>query len=419
MSPAQPPAADASFAGNIVRFFLYTAIKGFGFGLFGALWIVYLQRERGLSLRQAAWLDATLFVAATLGEVPTGILADRLGRKRSLSIGAATMGLSTLGWVLAPTVAWVVAAYACLGLGFTFVSGVDDALLFESMRRAGRADAYTQVAGRAAATMTVALAAGSVASGLLASIHLTLPFFVDAGCYALLFAIVQTFREPVAESDARASWSARKFASTLKAAVALIRTRAALRYSMLYLAVVPVGAFILETLLVQPQAAAFDVPVAGIGAIVMSLQITGAIGAASSEPLARRAGETAIVWTAPVLITGGLVLLAGFRAPPALALIAVVSFVTAVQRPILFGRIQVEVPDDVRATVLSIESLVSTALAGATQVGVGALADCSGLPATYAALAVVVGVPSLLLLVGGRRHFRGSLRQPSPLAALP
>jgi MFS family permease len=70
------------FASNISRSFLYTAIKGFGFGLFAALWVIYLQRQRRLSLSQAAFIDVTFFVAAAFGEIPTGIVADTLGRKR-------------------------------------------------------------------------------------------------------------------------------------------------------------------------------------------------------------------------------------------------------------------------------------------------------------------------------------------------
>jgi len=47
------------FTPNIPRYFVYTAIKGFGFGLFAAIWVIYLQQQRGLSLTQAALIDVT------------------------------------------------------------------------------------------------------------------------------------------------------------------------------------------------------------------------------------------------------------------------------------------------------------------------------------------------------------------------
>src|SRR5258705_12013099 len=75
-------------ASNIPRYFVYTALKGFGFGLFVSVWVIYLQQRRGLTLAQAALIDTTFFVAAAFGEMPTGIVADVFGRKISMIIGA-------------------------------------------------------------------------------------------------------------------------------------------------------------------------------------------------------------------------------------------------------------------------------------------------------------------------------------------
>src|SRR5215217_943061 len=82
-----------TYESNIPRYFVYTALKGFGFGLFAAIWVIYLQQQRGLSLSQAALIDVTFFVAAALGEVPTGVVADRYGRKPSLIAGAALLSV--------------------------------------------------------------------------------------------------------------------------------------------------------------------------------------------------------------------------------------------------------------------------------------------------------------------------------------
>src|SRR5262249_58250019 len=108
---------------NIPRYFLYTALKGFGFGLFLAVWVIYLQEQRGLSLSQAALIDVTLFVAAAIAEVPTGIVADRFGSKTSMTAGAALMSLGILGWIVAPTLPLIMLAYVAMGVGITFLSG--------------------------------------------------------------------------------------------------------------------------------------------------------------------------------------------------------------------------------------------------------------------------------------------------------
>ena len=77
---------SGQFAPNIPRYFVYTALKGFGFGLIMAIWVIYLQQQRGLNLTQATIVDVAFLIAATLGEVPTGIVADTYGRKTSLGV---------------------------------------------------------------------------------------------------------------------------------------------------------------------------------------------------------------------------------------------------------------------------------------------------------------------------------------------
>jgi len=393
------------FAPNIPRYFVYTALKGFSFGLFAALWVIYLQEQRGLSLSQAALIDVTFFVAAAFGEVPTGIVADTFGRKTSLAIGTALMGTSSLAWVFAPTLPLIIVAYICLGIGFTFLSGAEDALFYESAQLAGRGGDYTRLVGRVGATMTGALALGSVASGLFASIALPLPFLIAASGYLIIFGIVLTFQEPSTnERQVVRPDSPRK---VVRQSFALMRARPTLRYAMIYLAIVPLAALILETLFVQPQAVALGMPIAGIGIVIMGLQMTNMAGAGWSDWLGKRLGERRILYTTPLVIVTSLMLLAALQVLPALFFIVMISFVTAAQRPIVLSHIQIEVLDNIRATLLSTQSLMFTIVAAIAQPTLGFIADQAGLPATYVALAGSLGILVLFLFWASRHHFPG------------
>jgi MFS-type transporter involved in bile tolerance (Atg22 family) len=90
--------------------------------------------------------------------------------------------------------------------------------------------------------------------------------------------------------------------------------------------------------------------------------------------------------------------------PPALLSIAVISFVTAVLRPLVLNRIQNEVSDDVRATVLSMQSLMFTLLLAISEPILGVIADRSGLPAAYIMLAGSLGMLTLFLFWRSRQH---------------
>src|SRR3954462_7493808 len=89
--------------------------------------------DAGLSNLEAFAANAFFTAGMVLFEVPTGIVADTVGRRASYLAGTLTLTLSTLLYVLlwqveAPFWQWAVASML-LGLGFTFFSGALEALL--------------------------------------------------------------------------------------------------------------------------------------------------------------------------------------------------------------------------------------------------------------------------------------------------
>ncbi len=392
------------FASNIPRYFVYTALKGFGFGLFVAIWVIYLQQQRGLSLSQAALIDVTFFVAAALAEVPTGIVADTLGRKTSLLIGTALMSASTIVWVIAPTLSLIMLAYICLGIGNTFLSGADDALFYESVQLTGRGANYTRLVGYGSATMTGALGLGSVASGLFASLALPLPFFIAALSLLMMFGIALTFQESSTNGKAKGQ-TRLSYKEVLRQSFVLMKARPTVRYPMIYLALVPVVALMLETLFVQPQALRWGVPIAGIGIVIMGLQMTNIAGASWSDWLGKRLGQRLLLYATPLLIIISLILLATLQIFPALFFIILISFLTAAQHPVVLSSIQAGVSDDARATLLSMQSLMGTGVAAIAQPTLSLIADQAGLPTMYVVPAASLGMLMLFFFWASRHHF--------------
>ena len=392
------------FAANIPKYFVYIALKGFGFGLFVSVWVIYLQQRRGLTLAQAALIDTTFFVAAAFGEIPTGVVADVFGRKISMIIGAALLTAGGFAWATVPTMPLIMVAYVAMGIGLTFQSGAEDALFYESLQKLGRADDYTRLAGRAGATFPGALALGSVVGGLLASVDLILPYLASTLVLLTMTAVVLTLREP--KSDVKTEAKARKtFGDIFRQSFDLMRERPALRYPVLYLALVPLASWLIESLFLQPQALALGIPLAGVGVLFMLAQVANVGGSAWSDQMKARFGETRLLYSAPVIILGCLILLAALQILPALLLIAVMGFVTSALRPILLTRIQNAVSDDVRATVISMQSLLFTLLGAVSQPTLGFIADRAGLPSAYITLAGGLGVLVFLLLWTSRRYF--------------
>ncbi len=183
--------------------------------------MIYLQQQRGLSLTQATIVDVAFWIAAVLGEVPTGIVADTFGRKASLTAGVALMSLSIFAWAVAPTMPLIMLAYVGLAVGTTFLSGAEDAFFYETVQITGRGNEYTRLVGRVGATMLGATALGSVASGLLATIDLILPFLVAGLSLLAMLGIVLIFKEP--RTEEKSGGQARKsYREVLQQSLALM-----------------------------------------------------------------------------------------------------------------------------------------------------------------------------------------------------
>lgn len=87
---------------------------------------------------------------------------------------------------------------------------------------------------------------------------------------------------------------------------------------MIYLSIVPLASVILGTLLVQPQSVALGIPAAGIGLVVMALQLTGVAGSLWSSRLRDRFGEAAVIYATPAVVVVSLLLLTAAQVAPAL-----------------------------------------------------------------------------------------------------
>ncbi|MBE3590698.1 MAG: MFS transporter [Firmicutes bacterium] len=148
------------------------------------LWLpvgaAYFTDYRGLSLAQYALIGTVGWLAMALAEVPTGAMADALGRRRSLALGAFLHGLGMLGQGLTGDFAWLVAFGVLRTLGFSFISGTDHAWLYDSLKADGEESRYTREAGRAAAVMHAAQGAASIAGAPLAVYHLAAPLVATA-----------------------------------------------------------------------------------------------------------------------------------------------------------------------------------------------------------------------------------------------
>ena len=128
--------------------------------------------DAGLSNLEAFAANAFFTAGMVLFEVPTGVIADTVGRRFSYLLGTVTLSASTLLYVLlsqveAPFWQWAVVSIM-IGLGYTFFSGAVEAWLVDALTATGFTGEMESVFGRGEIVAGGAMLVGSVAGGYIA-----------------------------------------------------------------------------------------------------------------------------------------------------------------------------------------------------------------------------------------------------------
>ena len=125
--------------------------------------------DAGLSNLEAFAANAFFTAGMVVFEVPTGIIADTVGRRASYLLGTVTLAATTVLYVLlwqveAPFWQWAVVS-TLLGLGFTFFSGAVEAWLVDALTATGFTGPMEKVFGRGQIVSGAAMLAGSWRAG--------------------------------------------------------------------------------------------------------------------------------------------------------------------------------------------------------------------------------------------------------------
>lgn len=129
--------------------------------------------DMGLSLEQFMLLNVVWAGAILLCEVPSGALADCIGRKRLLVFAAAMMVAEMAVLLVAPSDGGVWLFALCLvnrllsGVSEAAASGSDEAIAYEALPEDGREDAWDRVLGSAMRIRSVGFLIAMTLGGLL------------------------------------------------------------------------------------------------------------------------------------------------------------------------------------------------------------------------------------------------------------
>lgn len=142
---------------------IYTADLFSGLRITDAVWVALLA-ARGFSLWEIGLAESVFHVVSLLCEVPSGMAADLLGRKKTLVSGGVCMVLQSLLMAFASDLFTICFAMGLNALAMTMFSGTSTALLYDSLKQEGCEEEYIQVSANGSQISMLANAVGSMAS---------------------------------------------------------------------------------------------------------------------------------------------------------------------------------------------------------------------------------------------------------------
>ena len=383
------------FSPNTKKLSLVTFLANLYF--YNAVGTLY-QQARGLSLLQVSSIGSIIIVTIFVAEVPTGVIADRIGRKWSVVTAIALQAIGEWLYLFAGGYAAFVFIAILAGVGYAFLSGANEALIYDSLPADDRDQRMQKSMGVVGGAYQLAFFVSPLIGGLMVA-NLRLEEFrmvilLTALSVSVAFGVSLTLKEPASAFR----HSEKSPLMILRAGFSEVRRSPKLRRLLMVSMFTSTFSGLLVALY-QPFFAEQQVATFWIGAALAF----GGLLAAASQVLAYKLEA----WTSPsfamvlLTVTPGFayVLLAMARLPAVLVPAFVLTYGLAEARsPLLSSYRNRLISIDHRATVLSLMSMMTSLYLAATMLVLGRVAEYS-VPLAFAVVGVEVLVAAVVLRV--------------------
>jgi MFS family permease len=375
------------------------------------MWAVnaLLMLDAGLDIFEVFVVNAAFTAGLVLFEIPTGVVADSTGRRRSFLLSVLILIIGTVGYLLIARLGGGLAGFVIvsliLGIGYSFYSGAAEAWLVDALHAVGHDGQLDRIFARSDLVTSGAIVLGSVGGGLLGTLDLLWPLVLRAVLLAGVFGVGLLVMHDVGfvPRAHRMSAMPTQMRKVLQASIDFARNS---RSAQLLMSVSLIqGMFsIWGFYAAQPYLLELlrrdAVWVAGIITALMALATNA--GNLAVEFFARFCGRRTTLLIAAATVLAIAAAAAGLADSfwTVLLMMLLLNAAQGVGGPVQRAYLHTIAPSAERATVASAVSLVGGAGGIVGQLGLGWIARTHSLASGYltAGLTLLVAVPPLLLL---------------------
>lgn len=313
--------------------------------------VVLFYSAHGLNMKEVFILQAIYSISIVAWEIPSGYVADVVGRKKSMIYGAI---LGCFGYVIysfSYSFWGFVAAEIILGIGQSMISGADSALLYDSLLHAKKEKEYNRLEGLTTSIGNFAEAFGAIIGGLLAVYSIRYPYYAQA--IVAFFAIPASFllvEPPFKTERKKPSWG-----DIFLIIKDTLHSNPKLKWNTLFSSFTGASTLTMAWF-AQPYFKDANMTVEWYGIAWTVLNLSVGISAIYAFRIERRLGPIATVTGFTVLLCLSYIVLGLKSWLPGLAVLLLFYIARGIATPTLKDYVNRITDSDVRATVLSIRN---------------------------------------------------------------
>lgn len=382
---------------------------------FAPFQVYYLQRK-GLSVADVFDLNVVFCIAAVAFEVPTGMFADRNGRRVAMSWGGFVMSGACALFVFGESFSAFAFANVLCALSMALSSGADSAYLYDHLVQERRSSSYARWEGWSTAAKGLGnLAAVLIGAAIYQWIHPAGVFVFTAALTAIAGVIARALPERPGRNDGYLEDHLRRAMRTLRTDPRLMTVVSfgAMSFVLLRLSLFADQPHIESHL----HGAWVDRTVLSMGALAAAKEVATIIVASGTGALLARLRHRTIAITLALALIAGYAVMGENRAVPCIAIMVLVASAFGLFSPLmraLMNSLITSTRD--RATLLSFEGMGRRLLFAVVSPLFGRAVEASSLHATFTGTAWVAGISYASLAVVALLAFRLGATSSPPAA---
>jgi MFS family permease len=370
---------------------------------------VFFFQQRGLNYFQILALESVLVFFIVLFELPTGIFADRFGRKKSIVIGTLLLALEPLIYLFADNFLWFALAFALAGMGITFHSGSIEALIYDHLKAKNLEKDMKKAMGSFGSASLVAMVVAPIIGSYIAK-DLIMPQFIFLILMSLGAMLIGFFISLWIKDTKQRRVEEENPFSLMKDGAKLIRKNKSLLRIILLSVFASPFLFTLNYLY-QPYLLSSGINTALFGTIFAIALLL----AASLQKYAYKIEEKlGIKWTVflATMLPGVFYIIMAFTFHPiwAILLFVMIRATMGLKEPLFSDYKNLHITSKNRATILSMISIIISLYLVGMRLIIGRLADIN-LSYSFLFMGVVIVIASIFLRIDESHvktdHLRG------------